>query len=127
MTSLPKTITSGVTETETGDIMSSLSRIFAANIGNERISIPILETLLLFFSSGLFDTDEHSEALGLLFESTKKELLKSKNIKKLTIGGKVLAEFALLCDDAENEDMKRIQRAAMDKLVLYLAHPYPMV
>jgi hypothetical protein len=116
-----------IPETTVDDIATSMRNLFNANLGNERISIPLIETLDICFSNGYFIELVDPTILKDLFNILKKELFKSKNTKKLLVGIRVLSGFASLTDPDQPQEYSKIQKLALEKLVLYLGHPYPIV
>jgi hypothetical protein len=86
---LPSNIHKDYPLTTVLDIFKAISKIFGANVQNERISIPILETLDLLLSSGFLDASIDNLVVQEIFETLKKEVWKSKNAKKLLAATKV--------------------------------------
>ncbi|KAJ1337146.1 hypothetical protein BSLG_006618 [Batrachochytrium salamandrivorans] len=92
---------------------------------DERVSISILEVLDLLLTRGVI-LSSHTRHVVALFDFTKAEVLKSKNVRKLTVGIKVFAGFAGLVDSTVPEVIT-VQKRSLNQLILYLAHPYPKV
>jgi tubulin-specific chaperone D len=87
--SLPCSIHSSYPPTTVQSIFESILNIFQENIQNDRVSIPLLETLDLLISSGFLDPSFPDQLIKALFDTLKKEVLKSKNTKKLIAAIKV--------------------------------------
>ncbi|KAJ3359026.1 hypothetical protein HDU91_005029 [Kappamyces sp. JEL0680] len=108
-------------------IVDSISQVFLANVGNERITIPLMETLDIYLSMGYLVSITDASPVKSIFNSLKKEVFKSKNTKKLLVGTKVFSGFAALTDQDQPDEFRSIQKLALEKLVLYLGHPYPII
>ncbi|KAJ3251477.1 hypothetical protein HK103_002381 [Boothiomyces macroporosus] len=76
-------------ETTAQDIVASIDSVFAKNMNDSRISIPLLDTLDLYLSSGFHYAISEPTPLKDIFNNLKKVVFKSKNVKKLTSGIKV--------------------------------------
>lgn len=126
LNSLPFKSETGETTTA-DDIVISIRDVFAASAGNERLVVPMIETLDIYMNMGFLMAVEESSPVKDIFNLLKKEIFKSKNTKKLLLGIKVLTAFASLNDPELNAEYRDIQALALEKLVLYLAHPYPIV
>ncbi|KAI8899805.1 tubulin folding cofactor D C terminal-domain-containing protein [Globomyces pollinis-pini] len=113
--------------TYSNDIIKSLSIIFSEHIGNERVSIPTIETLDLYLTNGFLNAVTETSYVATVFNCLKKEVFKSKNLKKILAAIKVFGNFASLVEPNESVTYGNIQKLAIDKLILYLAHPYPIV
>ncbi|KAJ2998676.1 hypothetical protein HDV02_004207 [Globomyces sp. JEL0801] len=113
--------------TNSNDIIKSLSIIFSEHIGNERVSIPTIETLDLYLTNGFLNAVTETSYVATVFNCLKKEVFKSKNLKKILAAIKVFGNFASLVEPNESVTYGNIQKLAIDKLILYLAHPYPIV
>ncbi|KAJ3268808.1 hypothetical protein HDV01_002186 [Terramyces sp. JEL0728] len=124
---LPKKLCRDLPETTAQDIIVSIDEVFAKYLDDSRIAIPLLDTLDLYLSSGFHFSISEPTPLKNIFNNLKKVVFKSKNIKKLTGGIKVFASFASLNEPDQPEIYNSIQRLALEKLVLYLAHPFPIV
>lgn len=119
---LPFSLDDSFSSTTSNDIVSSLRDVFKDNLGLDRVSIPLLETLDIYLSLGFLSAVSDEQTVAEVFNLVKKEVFKSKNTKKLLVGIKVFTGFASL----DTEEFA-IQRLATEKLVLYLAHPYPII
>lgn len=66
--------------------MESLLNVFGLNIKNDRVSNSLLETLYVLFCGGAFEDSCPSflDQLDVLYTLIKREVLKSKDVKKLT-------------------------------------------
>lgn len=125
VTSLPATFSDSFAPTSPGDILEAIRDVFMENVGNDRVSIPLLETLDIYLSLGFISTvTDKAGVVADIFNCVKKEVFKSKNTKKLLVGIKVFTGFASLVDAIE---LASVQHLATEKLILYLAHPYPIV
>ncbi|KAH6593687.1 hypothetical protein BASA61_004210 [Batrachochytrium salamandrivorans] len=118
----------GLTESLVRSATSSLMEfvlLFGKFKRDERVSISILEVLDLLLTRGVI-LSSHTRHVVALFDFTKAEVLKSKNVRKLTVGIKVFAGFAGLVDSTVPEVIT-VQKRSLNQLILYLAHPYPKV
>jgi hypothetical protein len=104
------------------DVLESIHSIFIEYQGVERVSIPVVDCLDLYISSGFLTAETNVVHVKGVFNLLKREIFKSKNTKKIVSAIKVLAGFACVDEIVEN-----IYRLAVEKLCLYLAHPFPVV
>ncbi|KAI8998338.1 tubulin folding cofactor D C terminal-domain-containing protein [Gaertneriomyces semiglobifer] len=94
--------------------------LFRAHQRHDRVSVPLLEFLNLLFDCGAVERCNSSEVWETLFELVRKELFKSKDVKKLVNGIRTFRGFATL-------PSKALCVRALTQLVSYLVHPYPKV
>ncbi|KAJ3091882.1 hypothetical protein HK102_012932 [Quaeritorhiza haematococci] len=133
------------------DFFAALFQVFLLHTRNDRVSIPILEVLDLLSGCGALGKLGHASATPSsasaeksqpdspvwrwdsatafyteLLDLVRKELFKSRDVKKLHSGIKVLCGFVALgpktCPIFGKPRMK-----ALGYLVAYLVHPYPKV
>ena len=124
---LPSQLSPQMEPTTAQHILESMRNVFAENIGNDRVSIPILETLDLYLSFGFLSGINDGGPVREIFNMVKKEVFKSKNTKKLLVGIKVLTGFGSLSDDEKSDEFQSVQKLSVEKLILYLGHPYPII
>ncbi|KAI8822570.1 armadillo-type protein [Fimicolochytrium jonesii] len=109
------------------DLFSALLQVFKTYHRQDRVSISILETIDLLFGCGAFARYTSGEAyFKELLALTKKEVFKSRDVKKLLAGIKVLCGFASL-RGIEGPLMPEIKTTALSQLILYLVHPFPKI
>nr|KAJ3417659.1 hypothetical protein HK105_000960 [Polyrhizophydium stewartii] len=106
-------------------VLDALVQVFVAHHKDERVSVPVLETVDVLLNSAMLTADDARQVVHI-FELTKTEVFKSKNVKKLAAAIKVFAGLAALVDAAD-EGVAAVQTKSLKQLVLYLAHPYPSV
>lgn len=127
LSSLPTNYDDDTVITTPHDIIYAIREVFEANQGVERITIPLMETLDIYLSQGYLVAVTDCVPVKAIFNLLKKEVFKTKNTKKLLVGIKVFAGFASLADPDQPEGFTIVQKLAIEKLVLYLCHPYPIV
>lgn len=109
------------------NVLESIHSVFIEYQGVERVSVPIIDCLDLYISSGFLTIETNVVLVKGVFNLLKREIFKSKNTKKIVAAIKVLAGFACLDDIDGIEIFENIHRLAVEKLCLYLAHPFPIV
>ncbi len=83
---LPKTIPSLDPEVMSViDFVEAYLNVFASNLRNDRVSNSLLETMYVLMSGGVFDGScaAFLDQIDTLFPLFKKEVYKSKDVKKL--------------------------------------------
>ncbi|EGF81134.1 hypothetical protein BATDEDRAFT_34748 [Batrachochytrium dendrobatidis JAM81] len=126
---LPVSLNDSMSPLKLEDVLDAFTDLLKSYQRDDRVSIPILEVLDLLLTSRTL-TSVHTMQVVALYNLTKSEVFKSKNVRKLTVGIKVFAGFAGLTGDHGIDEMPEIaavQKKALKQLMLYLAHPYPKV
>ena len=101
------------------DIVSAFVELMNDFKKNDRVIIPLFDTLEQLLNLQLYDSASPELSLTLL-QNVRSELFKCKDMKKLTAGIKVIGGMMLLpCDD--------VWKKCLEYMLLYLRHPYPRV
>ena len=70
-------------------ILSSLGKIFVEYQRNDRVSVPLLETVNFLIEAGYLSLDWPEQPTRLIFNSVQKEIMKSRNSFKIRLGIKM--------------------------------------
>ena len=70
-------------------ILSSLGKIFVEYQRNDRVSVPLLETVNFLIEAGYLSLDWPEQPTRIIFNSVQKEIMKSKNSVKIHLGIKM--------------------------------------
>ncbi|KND02583.1 uncharacterized protein SPPG_03041 [Spizellomyces punctatus DAOM BR117] len=109
-----------------GDLFAALLEVFRQYQRRDRVSKPLLDVIDLLFGSGAMARYYNVQFYQDLYDLVKKEVFKSKDVKKLLSGIKVFCGFLSLGDDGQ-ETISGVRERALNQLLLYLNHPYPKV
>ncbi|KXS12028.1 ARM repeat-containing protein [Gonapodya prolifera JEL478] len=106
------------------DFFSSIVEVFNRNKGTDRVIVPLFEVVDTVVSSGVVTRMEDVSVFVDLLELTIKELKKTKDVKKITAGVKILCSCATFTTGSRVHD---VQRVALSGIVVYLLHSFPRV
>ncbi|KAI9279579.1 tubulin folding cofactor D C terminal-domain-containing protein [Sporodiniella umbellata] len=101
-------------------LFGTFIQIFTAYEKQDRVTIPLLDVVGLLYESGTLSNIADEKLHTKLYFQTKKELFKSRNIKKLLSSVRIYIGLAFL-DDAQ------VKTKAMQQLLTYLNHSFPRV
>ncbi|TPX61395.1 hypothetical protein SpCBS45565_g07278 [Spizellomyces sp. 'palustris'] len=110
-----------------GDLFAALLEVFRQYQRHDRVSKPLLDVIDLLFGSGAIARFYNAQFYQELYDLVKKEVFKSKDVKKLLSGIKVFCGFLSLGGADGHETVSGIRERALNQLLMYLNHPYPKV
>ncbi|KAI8908334.1 armadillo-type protein [Gorgonomyces haynaldii] len=102
------------------DILLVFRQLLEKHKKNDRILLPLMETVDLVLSSGLI-LPEHEQKVDLLLETVIDCVGRTKSVKKISIALKLYSNIALLSP----EQLTASGKKALARLISYLVHPYP--
>jgi hypothetical protein len=101
--------------------LETLLGVFHIQPKLDRLAVPFLELLDLFFSNPHLIKAEHEPIYLSLLKHVNQIVFKVKDAKKLMAGLKVYSGMANL------EEAKELHEAVTKKLIGYLSHPFPLI
>ncbi|KAL1931108.1 hypothetical protein VTP01DRAFT_10245 [Rhizomucor pusillus] len=101
-------------------LVGDLLRIFSEYEKQDRIVVPLLDVVGLLYESGTLQKLQDESSHLKMLTSTRKEVFKSKNVRKLLSAIKVLIGLASL-------QQNQVRTRALQQLLSYLVHAFPRI